>query len=176
MCNSKEKLIYDIYVEGNLITNDLVELIQKQSKILNCEIYRGIVAPNIVLKVGMDINKYFNNKIMSFSKNFDIAKKFTNRVCMDETVFYSLKRDGYNAKYVYKTGDDSFCSKVIIRTKNQKSVDLYENYENRAYQREKEVLMLTKPLYIKSLISQGDTIIADCIDNYDIYDQCTVYM
>ncbi|MDP4146683.1 MAG: hypothetical protein Q8936_19765, partial [Bacillota bacterium] len=89
MCTSKEKLIYDTYVEGDLITKDLVELVEKQSKKLDCEIYRGIFAPNIVLKVGQNINRYFHNKIMSFSKNLNIAKEFSNKLFIDEDVLRS---------------------------------------------------------------------------------------
>jgi len=59
MYTSEEKLIIDAYVEGDFTTNDLIELVQKQSKILDCEIYRGIFVPNLVLKIGNDVNKYW---------------------------------------------------------------------------------------------------------------------
>lgn len=176
MCTSKEKLIYDTYVEGDLITNDLIELVQKQSKTLNCEIYRGIFAPNIVLKIGKDINKYFRNKVMSFSKNYNIAKEFSNKLFIDEDVLNSLKKDGYNVDYTYKSGDNSFFSKVIIRVKNQKSFDLYDDYKNKTYEREKEVLVLTEPLYIKSITTEDDTIIVDCIDEDEVSKRYMVYM
>lgn len=176
MCTSKEKLIYDTYVEGDLITNDLIELVEKQSKILNCEIYRGIFAPNIVLKIGDDINKYYGNKIMSFSKNFNIAKEFSNKLFIDENVLNGLKKDGYNVEYIYKPGDNSFFSKVIIRMKSQKSLDIYDDYENKAYEREKEVLVRTEPLYIQSISTENDTIIVDCVDLAEISKSYMIYM
>lgn len=64
----EEKLNFDIYIEGNLITGNLAEIVKKQSKILEDVIYRGIFAPNIILKIENDINKYYCNKITSFSK------------------------------------------------------------------------------------------------------------
>lgn len=176
MCTSNEKLIYDTYVEGDLITKDLIELVEKQSKVMDCEIYRGIFAPNIVLKVGANINRYFNNKVMSFSKNFNIAKEFTNKLFIDETVLNSLKKDGYDVDYLYKPGDNSFFSRVVIRMKNKKSLDLYDNYQNKMYEREKEVLVLTEPLYIRSITSEGDTTIVDCVGEDEVAERYMAYM
>lgn len=168
MCTSEEKLIFDIYVEGDLVTDDLIELVDKKSNILDCEIYRGIFVPNFLLKIGNDINKYYSNKIMSFSKDFKIAKEFSNKLFIDEHVFNSLKRDGYNLNYIYEAGDNSFFSKVIIRMKHQKGLDLYEDYVNKAYQREKEVLVLTEPLYIQSITSENNIIIVDCVSGFEL--------
>ncbi|MDP4178888.1 MAG: hypothetical protein Q8900_11175 [Bacillota bacterium] len=176
MCTSKEKLIFDTYVEGDLITNDLIEVVQKKSKVLDCEIYRGIFAPNVVLKVGDNINKYYCNKIMSFSKNFNIAKEFSKKFFIDENVLNSLNKDGYNVDYSYKPDDESFFSKVIIRMKNQKSLDLYDDYKNKAYEREKEVLVLTEPLYIQSITKEDDTVIVDCVDLFEIAKSYMIYM
>ncbi|MHC1683142.1 MAG: hypothetical protein AB6733_09370 [Clostridiaceae bacterium] len=163
MCTSEEKLTFDLYVEGDLVTNELIEIVNKQSKILEYEIYRGAFVPNFVLKVGNDINKYYSNKIMSFTKNLNIAKEFSNKLFIDEHVFNSLKKDGYNLEYMYKDGDNSFFSKVIIRMKNEIGFDLYENYKNKAYQREEEVLVRTEPLYIQCITKENDTIIVDCV-------------
>ena len=163
MCSSEEKLIYDTYVEGNLITKDLVQLVKNRSKKLDCEIYRGIFAPNLVLKIGTNINKYYRNKLMSFSKNFNIAKEFTNKSFLDESVINSLKKDGHDVDYAYSPGDYSVFSKVVIRMKNINSLDIYDEYENKLYDREKEVLVATERLYIQSITKEGDTIIADCI-------------
>lgn len=176
MCTSEEKLIIDAYVEGTFVTNDLIELVQKQSKILDCEIYRGISVPNILLKIGTDINKYYCTKLMSFSKNLDIAKEFSNKSFIEDYVFDSLKKDGYNVDYVYEANDKSFFTKVIIRIKKQKSLDLYNSYENKLYEREKEVLTLTEPLYIKSITTENNTIIADCVNEVEISKSYMIYM
>ena len=168
MCTPKEKLSFDTYVEGDLVTDDLIELVEKRSKILDCEIYRGIFVPNFLLKIGNDINKYYSNKIMSFSKDLNIAKKFSNKRFIDEYVFNSLKKDGYNLNYFYQSGDNSFFSKVIIRMQHQKGLDLYEDYENKLYQREKEVLVLTEPLYIQSITTENDIIIVDCVSGFEL--------
>jgi hypothetical protein len=176
MCTSEEKLIIDAYVEGDFTTNDLIELVQKQSKILDCEIYRGIFVPNIVLKIGTDINKYYGTKIMSFSKNINIAKEFSNKLFIEDYIFNFLKRDGYNADYLYESDDNSFFTRVIIRMKNQKSLDLYEGYENKLYEREKEVLVLTEPLYIQSITTENNTIIVDCVNEVEISKSYMIYM
>ena len=176
MCTSEEKLIFDAYVEGNFATSDLIELIQKQSKVLDCEIYRGISVPNIVLKIGNDINKYYCTKIMSFSKNLNIAKEFSNKLFIEDYVFNFLKKDGHNVDYLYESDDDSIFSRVIIRMKNQKSLDLYEDYENKLYEREKEVLVLTEPLYVQSITTEGDTIIVDCVNEVEISKSYMIYM
>lgn len=176
MCTSEEKLIIDAYVEGDFTTNDLIELVQKQSKILDCEIYRGIFVPNIVLKIGTDINKYYCTKIMSFSKNINIAKEFSNKLFIEDYIFNFLKRDGYNADYLYESDDNSFFTRVIIRMKNQKSLDLYEGYENKLYEREKEVLVLTEPLYIQSITTENNTIIVDCVNEVEISKSYMIYM
>lgn len=176
MCTFEEKLIFDTYVEGDLVTNELIELVKKQSKILEGEIYRGIFAPNIVLKIGDDINKYYCNKIMSFSKNYNIAKEFSNKFFIDEDVLNTLKKDGYNIDYSYKPGDNSFFSKVVIRMKNQKSLDLYKDYENKIYEREKEVLVITEPLYIQSITTENDAIIVDCVDVFESAKSYMIYL
>jgi len=176
MCTSDEKLILDAYVEGDFAESGLIELIQKQSKILDCVIYRGISVPNIVLKVGNDINKYYCTKIMSFSKNLNIAKEFSNKLFIEDYVFDFLKKDGYNIDYFYELDDTSFFSRVIIRMKNQKSLDIYEDYENKVYEREKEVLLLTEPLYIQSITTEGDTIIVDCVNEVEISKSYMIYM
>ena len=176
MCTSDEKLIFDAYVEGDFAESDLIELIQKQSKILDCEIYRGISVPNIVLKIGNDINKYYCTKIMSFSKNLNIAKEFSNKLFIEDYVFDFLKKDGYNVDYFYELNDTSFFSRVIIRMKNQKSLDIYEDYENKLYEREKEVLVLTEPLYIQSITTEGDTIIVDCVNEVEVSKSYMIYM
>ena len=176
MCTSEEKLIFDAYVEGDFATNDLIELVQKQSKILDCEIYRGIFVPNILLKIGNDINKYYCTKIMSFSKNLNIAKEFSNKLFIEDYVFNFLKKDGHNVDYLYKSDDNSFFSRVIIRMKNQKSLDLYDDYENKLYEREKEVLVLTEPLYIKSITTENNTIIVDCVNEAEISESYMIYM
>jgi hypothetical protein len=164
MCTSDEKLIYDSYVEGDFATDKLIKLIEKNSKILEYEIYRGIFVPNIVLKVGNNINKYHPTKIMSFSKNMNIAKKFCQKSFIDEYIFNYLKRDGYDVNYYYKPGDNSFFSKVIIRLKNHKCFDLYADYENKAFQHEKEVLVLTEPLYIQAINQENDITVIDCVN------------
>jgi len=176
MCTSEEKLIIDAYVEGDFTTNDLIELVQKQSKILDCEIYRGIFVPNLVLKIGNDVNKYYCAKIMSFSKNLNIAKEFSNKLFIEDYVFNFLKKDGHNVDYLYKSDDNSFFSRVIIRMKNQKSLDLYDDYENKLYEREKEVLVLTEPLYIKSITTENNTIIVDCVNEAEISESYMIYM
>ena len=63
---------------------------------------------------------------MSFSKNLDIAKEFSKRLSIEDYIFNYLKKDGYNVDYLYELDDNSFFSRVIIRMKNQKSLDLYE--------------------------------------------------
>ncbi|MFW2488536.1 hypothetical protein [Clostridium chromiireducens] len=164
MCTADEKLIYDSYVEGDFATDKLIELAEKHSQILECEIYRGIFLPNILLKIGSNINKYYSTKIMSFSKSLDIAKKFSQRLYIEDHIFNRLKKDGYDVAYHYAPNDNSFFSKVIIRLKNHKSFDLYANYENKVYEREKEVLVLTEPLYIKSITQEGDITFIDCVN------------
>jgi hypothetical protein len=176
MCTSEEKLIFDAYVEGDFATNDLIELVQKQSKILDCEIYRGILVPNLVLKIGNDINQYYCTKVMSFSKNLNIAKEFSNKLFIEDYVFNFLKKDGYNVDYLYELDDNSFFSRVIIRMKNQKSFDLYDDYENKIYEREKEVLVLTEPLYIQSITTENDTIIVDCVNEVELSKSYMIYM
>lgn len=176
MCTVDEKLIIDAYVEGAFTTNDLVELVEKQSKTLDCEIYRGIFIPNIVLKIGNDVNKYYYTKIMSFSKNLDIAKEFSNKLSPEEYVFNYLRKDGYSVDYFYKLDDNSFFSRVIIRLKNQKSFDLYADYENKIYEREKEVLVLTEPLYIQSITTENDTIIIDCVNEVELSKSYMIYI
>ena len=176
MCTSDEKLILDAYVEGDFAESGLIELIRKQSKILDCEIYRGISVPNIVLKIGNDINKYYCTKIMSFSKNLNIAKEFSNKLFIEDYIFDFLKKDGYNIDYFYELDDTSFFSRVIIRMKNQKSLDIYEDYENKIYEREKEVLLLTEPLYIQSITTEDDAIIVDCVNVFEISKSYMIYM
>ena len=176
MYTSEEKLIIDAYVEGDFTTNDLIELVQKQSKILDCEIYRGIFVPNLVLKIGNDVNKYYCTKIMSFSKNLNIAKEFSNKIFIEDYILNFLKKDGHNVDYLYESDDNSFFSRVIIRMKNQKSLDLYEGYENKLYEREKEVLVLTEPLYIQSIITENNTIIVDCVNEAEISKSYMIYM
>ena len=176
MCSFDEKLILDSYVEGDFASGDLIDLIQKQSKLLDCEIYRGICVPSFVLKIGNDINKYYKNKIMSFSKNFNIAKEFSNKLSVDDYIFNFLKRDGYNVDYFYDLDDDSFFYRVIIRMKNQKSLDIYENYQNKLYEREKEVLLITEPLYIQSITTCGDTIIIDCVNEIEFSKSYMMYL
>ena len=176
MCSSDEKLILDSYVEGDFASGELIDLIEKQSKPLDCEIYRGISVPNFVLKIGNDINKYYKNKIMSFSKNLNIAKEFSRKLCIDDYVFNFLKKDGYNVDFFYELDDTSFFSRVIIRMKNQKSLDVYEDYENKIYEREKEVLVLTEPLYIQSITTENDTIIVDCVNEFEFVKSYMIYM
>ena len=176
MCTFEEKLILDNYVEGDFSTTDLIELIKNRSKMLDCEIYRGISVPNAVLKIGNDINKYYTNKIMSFSKSFDIAKEFSSKISITDFVFNSLKRDGYNVDYIYDINDDSFFSKVIIRMKNQKSLDIYEDYENKIFEREKEVLLLTEPLYIQGIYTDGDTLMVDCVHESEFSETFMIYI
>lgn len=176
MCTSDEKLIIDAYVEGDFAESELIDLIQKQSKVLDCEIYRGISVPNIVLKIGNDINKYYCTKIMSFSKNLNIAKEFSNKLFIEDYVFDFLKKDGYNVDYFYELDDTSFFSRVIIRMKNQKSLDVYEDYENKLYEREKEVLVLTEPLYIQSIKTEDDIIIVDCVNEVEFSKSYMIYM
>jgi len=176
MCSSDEKLILDSYVEGDFASGELIDLIEKQSKPLDCEIYRGISVPNFVLKIGNDINKYYKNKIMSFSKNLNIAKEFSKKLGIDGYTFNFLKRDGYNVDYFYDFDDNSFFSRVIIRMKNQKSLDIYEYYENKLYEREKEVLLITEPLYIQSITTDGDTIIIDCVNEIEFSTSYMVYI
>lgn len=176
MCTSDNKLIFDAYVEGDFAESELIDLIRKQSKVLDCEIYRGISVPNIVLKIGNDINKYYCTKIMSFSKNLNIAKEFSNKLFIEDYVFDFLKKDGYNIDYFYELDDTSFFSRVIIRMKNQKSLDVYEDYENKLYEREKEVLVLTEPLYIQSIKTIDDVIIVDCVNEVEFSKSYMIYM
>jgi hypothetical protein len=176
MCSPDEKLILDSYVEGDFASNDLVDLIKNQSKQLDCEIYRGVSVPNFVLKIGNDINQYYKNKIMSFSKNIDIAKEFANKLSLEDYTFNFLKRDGYNVDYFYDFDDNSFFSRVIIRMKNQNSLDIYENYQNKLFEREKEVLLITEPLYIQSITTEGDTIIIDCVNEIEFSKSYMVYI
>lgn len=164
MCTANEKIIIDSYVEGDFATDKLVQLVEKHSKVLECEIYRGIFLPNILLKFGSNINKYYSTKIMSFSKSLDIAKKFSKKLYIEEHIFNNLKKDGYDIQYSYAPGDNSFFSRVIIRLKNQRSFDVYADYENKAYEREKEVLVLTEPLYIQSITRENDVIFVDCVN------------
>jgi len=168
MCTSDEKLILDAYVEGDFTTGDLIELIQKQSKILDCELYRGISVPSFLLKTGNNINNYFGKKVMSFTKNLNIAKEFSRKLSIDDQIFHFLKKDGYNVDYISELPDDAFFSKVIIRMKCLKSYDIYENYQNRRYEREQEVLALTEPLYIQSITIEEDIIVVDCINEIEI--------
>lgn len=176
MCSPDEKLILDSYVEGDFASNDLVDLIKNQSKQLDCEIYRGVSVPNFVLKIRNDINQYYKNKIMSFSKNIDIAKEFANKLSLEDYTFNFLKRDGYNVDYFYDFDDNSFFSRVIIRMKNQNSLDIYENYQNKLFEREKEVLLITEPLYIQSITTEGDTIIIDCVNEIEFSKSYMVYI
>ncbi|EKQ53812.1 MULTISPECIES: hypothetical protein [unclassified Clostridium] len=164
MCTPYEKLILDSYVEGVFATDKLIEVIEDNSQILECEIYRGIFVPNFVLKIGNDINKYHPTKIMSFSKNIKIAKRFSQKSFIDEYVFNYLKRDGYNVNHYYKPNDNSFFSRVIIRLKDYKCFDLYAHYENKAYEHEKEVLVITEPLYIQAITEENDMTIVDCVN------------
>lgn len=176
MCTSDNKLIFDAYVEGDFAESELIDLIQKKSKVLDCEIYRGISVPNIVLKIGNDINKYYCTKIMSFSKNLNIAKEFSNKLFIEDYIFDFLKKDGYNVEYFYELDDTSFFSRVIIRMKNQKSLDVYEDYENKLYEREKEVLVLTEPLYIQSIKTEDDVMIVDCVNEVEFSKSYMIYM
>jgi len=168
MCTPDEKLILDAYVEGDFATGDLIELIQKQSKILDYEVYRGISIPSFLLKKGSNINNYYGKKVMSFTKNLNIAKEFSKKLTIDDRIFHFLKKDGYNIDYISELPDDVFFSKVIIRIKCLQSYDIYENYQNRRYEREQEVLAITEPLYIQSVTIEGDLIIVDCINEIEI--------
>lgn len=170
MLSSKEKLIFDSYVEGYFANDDLIKLIERHSKILEGEIYRGIFIPNILLKVGNDINKCYPTKVMSFSKNLDIAKKFARRVSFEDYVIAYLKKKGYNMDSIYEISDNSFFSKAIIILRNQRSFDLYANYENKAYQSEKEVLVLTEPLYIRSIFKENDLTFINCVNEAEFFE------
>lgn len=164
MCTAAEKLIIDSYVEGDFATDKLVQLVEKHSKVLECEIYRGIFLPNVLLKIGSNINKYYSTKIMSFSKSLDIARKFSNRLSIEDHIFNDLKKDGHDVQYSYAPGDNTVFSRVIIRLKNQSCFDLYADYENKLYEREKEVLVLTEPLYIQSITRENDITFLDCVN------------
>lgn len=164
MCTAEEKLIIDSYVEGEFVTDKLIQLVEKHSKVLECEIYRGIFLPNILLKIGSNINKYYSTKIMSFSKSLDIAKKFSSRLSIEDHIFDHLQKDGHDVQYSYAPGDNSVFSRVIIRLKNHSSFDLYSDYKNKAYEREKEVIVLTEALYIKSITQENDITFVDCVN------------
>lgn len=67
-------------------------------------------------------------------------------------------------------------SRVIIILKNQKSFDFYADYENQIYEREKEVLVITEPLYIQSITTENDTIIIDCVNEVEHSKSYMIYI
>jgi len=67
-------------------------------------------------------------------------------------------------------------SRVIIILKNQKSFYFHIDYENKIYEHEKEVLLITEPLYIQSITTKNDTIIIDCVNEVELSKSYMIYI
>lgn len=166
MCNPKEKLILDSYVEGTFVTENLVGLLEENSKPINYEIYRGLSVPKFMLEVGNDINKYYDNDVMSFTKELRVAKRFSEKPSVRNfPITDAMIKELAEKNCLY---DDSLkYVNVIIRVRNIKSLDMYGDfhYENKCYEREKEVLLVKRPLYIKSITVENGITFLDCTEN-----------